>query len=109
MAGARPTSVQVANRALVLYALVRRGYIEHVIANTDGDPLRIRQGESARQETDRWLGREGLLEELSDIERRLFDAPQTPKGWTFQAVNRTPAPAAGGTEGKPRVIRSSDR
>ena len=38
MAGARPTAVQVADRALVLYALVRRGYIEHVIANTDGDP-----------------------------------------------------------------------
>ena len=52
MDAARPTADQVADRALVLYALVRRGYIEHVIANTDGDPLRIRQGESAREETD---------------------------------------------------------
>ena len=57
MDAARPTAVQVADRALVLYALVRRGYIEHVIANTGGDPLRIRQGESAREETDRWLDR----------------------------------------------------
>ena len=40
MDAARPTADRVADRALVLYALVRRGYIEHVIANTDGDPLR---------------------------------------------------------------------
>jgi hypothetical protein len=84
MAGARPTAGQVADRALVLYALVRRGYIEHVIANTDGDPLRIRQGESARQETERWLGREGLQEALTDIERRLFDAPSG--SWTNDAT-----------------------
>jgi len=75
MAGERPTAVRVADRALVLYALVRRGYIEHVIASTDGDPLRIRQGEAARHETDRWLDREGLLGALTDVERRLFDAP----------------------------------
>ena len=75
MAGARPTAVQVADRALVLYALVRRGYIEHVIASTDGDPLRISQGDVARRETERWLDREGLHEALSDVERRLFDAP----------------------------------
>ncbi len=90
MAGARPTAVQVANRALVLYALVRRGYIEHVIANTDGDPLRIRQGESARQETDRWFGREGLHDALTDVERGLFDAPSGswPKGATADAMWR---------------------
>ncbi len=90
MAGARPTAVQVADRALVLYALVRRGYIEHVIANTDGDPLRIRQGESARQETDRWLGREGLHEALTDVERQLFDAPSGswPKAATADAMWR---------------------
>ena len=74
MADARPTAVQVADRALVLYALVRRGYIEHVIANTDGDPLRIRQGEAARQETERWFAREGLHDALTDVERGLFDA-----------------------------------
>jgi len=75
MDAARPTAVQVADRALVLYALVRRGYIEHVIANTGGDPLRIRQGESAREETDRWLDRETLRDALTEVEARLFDAP----------------------------------
>jgi hypothetical protein len=52
MAGERPTAVRVADRALVLYALVRRGSIELVIAGTDGDPLRISQAETARAETD---------------------------------------------------------
>jgi len=75
MDASRPTAVQVADRALVLYALVRRGYIEHVIANTGGDPLRIRQGESAREETDRWLDRESLRSALTEVEARLFDAP----------------------------------
>ncbi len=75
MDAARPTAVQVADRALVLYALVRRGYIEHVIANTSGDPLRIRQGETAREETDRWLERESLRGALTELETRLFDAP----------------------------------
>ena len=46
--------------------------------------MRIRQGESARQETDRWLGREGLQEELTDVERRLFDAPSG--SWTKDAT-----------------------
>lgn len=72
---ARPTAQQVADRALILYALVRRGYIEHVIASTDGDPLRIRQGEAARLESDRWLDREQLTDALVDEERRLLDAP----------------------------------
>jgi hypothetical protein len=74
MAEGRPTAIVIADRALVLYALVRRGYIEHVIASTDGDPVRIRQGEAARQETERWLGRESLHQALTDVERRLFDA-----------------------------------
>ena len=72
---ARPSAQQVADRALILYALVRRGYIEHVIASTDGDPLRIRQGEAARLESDRWLDREHLIDALVDEERRLLDAP----------------------------------
>lgn len=84
MAGVRPTAVQVADRALVLYALVRRGYIEHVIASTDGDPLRIQQGEVARQETERWLRREGLDEAQTDVERRLFDAASA--SWPAEAT-----------------------
>jgi hypothetical protein len=72
---ARPSAQQVADRALVLYALVRRGSIEHVIASTDGDPLRIRQGEAARRESDRWLDRERLIDAPVDEERRLLDAP----------------------------------
>jgi Domain of unknown function (DUF4272) len=72
---ARPNTQQVADRALILYALVRRGYIEHVIASSDGDPLRIRQGEAARLESDRWLDRERLVDALVDEERRLLDAP----------------------------------
>jgi hypothetical protein len=75
MAPTRPTAEQVADRSLVLYALVRRGYIEHIIANNEGELLRIRQGEAARQETDRWFEREGLHHALTDVERRLFDAP----------------------------------
>ena len=71
----RPGAQQVADRALILCALVRRGSIEHVIASTDGDPLRIRQGEAARLESDRWLDREHLIDALEDEERRLLDAP----------------------------------
>ena len=70
-----PASPQVADRALILYAFVRRGYIEHVIASTDGDPLRVRQAEAARQETDRWLDREQLRDELTKVEADLLGAP----------------------------------
>lgn len=84
MAVARPTADQVADRALVLYALVRRGYIEHVIASTDGDPLRVRQGESARLEAERWLDREGLREALTSVERQLFEAPSG--SWPAEAT-----------------------
>jgi hypothetical protein len=70
-----PSASQVADRALVLYALVRRGYIEHVVASTDGDPLRVRQAEAAREETDRWLERESVAPALTDVERRLLAAP----------------------------------
>jgi hypothetical protein len=65
----------VADRALILYAVVRRGYIEHVIASTDGDPLRVRQAEAAREETDRWLDREQLRDALLDVEAQLLAAP----------------------------------
>jgi hypothetical protein len=84
MPHSRPTAVQVADRAFVLYALVRRGTIELVIAETDGDPSRIRQGEAARAETDAWLERERLSGALTDVERRLF---QTISGsWPAEAI-----------------------
>ena len=57
----RPTGDEVSDRALVLYALVRRATIEYVVAETEGDPSRIRQAETARRETDDWLEREGVL------------------------------------------------
>jgi hypothetical protein len=72
---ARSDAKQVADRALILYAIVRRGSIEHVIASAEGDPLRIRQGEAARLESDRWLDREHLMDALVGDERRLLDAP----------------------------------
>ena len=84
MAGLRPTPVQVADRALVLYALVRRGSIELVIAETDGDPLRIQQGEAARAETDAWFEREDLRAALTDVERRLFEVPSG--SWPAEAT-----------------------
>jgi hypothetical protein len=71
----RPATAEVSSRALVLYAFARRGSIELVVNESDGDPGRIAQGETARRETDRWLERESLLPELTDVERRLFDAP----------------------------------
>jgi hypothetical protein len=64
----------VSDRALVLYALVRRGYVEHVIAASDGELTRIAQGAAAAIETQRWLERESLDEAVTDMERRLFDA-----------------------------------
>jgi hypothetical protein len=70
----RPAVAAVSNRALVLYAFVRRGAIELLVNESDGDPGRIAQGEAARRETDRWLERESLLPEVTDVESRLFDA-----------------------------------
>ena len=81
---ARPGASQVADRALILYSLVRHGYIEHVIASTEGDPLRVRQGEAAREEADRWLDREQLRDAIADAERRLLDAPSG--SWPAEAT-----------------------
>jgi hypothetical protein len=80
----RPSAAQVADRALILYAIVRRGYIEHVIASTDGDPLRLRQAEAARAEADRWLEREHLRDGLTDTEQRLLAA--TSGSWPAPAI-----------------------
>ncbi len=81
---ARPDTRQVADRALILYSLVRRGYIEHVIGGSDGDPFRIRQGEAAREETDLWLDREQLRDALADTELNLLAAPSG--SWPAEAT-----------------------
>ena len=80
----RPTVDEVSDRALVLYALVRRATIEYVVAETEGDPSRIRQAETARRETDDWLEREGVWPAVTDVERRLFEAPSG--SWPREAV-----------------------
>ena len=80
----RPSAVDVSDRALGLYALVRRGTIEYVVAETEGDPGRIRQAEAARRETDDWLEREGVQSAVTDVERQLFAAPSG--SWPREAV-----------------------
>ena len=81
----RPTAAEVSDRTLVLYALTRRGAIELVIVETEGEPQRIAQAEGARAETDRWLERESLTEALMSSERLLLDAPSG--SWPREAVN----------------------
>ena len=75
---------EVSDRALVLYAIVRRGSIEFVVNETGGDPGRIRQAEAARRETDDWLEREGVWGAVTDHERRLLEAPSG--SWPREAV-----------------------
>jgi Domain of unknown function (DUF4272) len=70
----RPDVAEVSDRALVLYALVRRGYVEHVIADSGGDPTRIAQGQAAVDETDHWLRRESLDDAPTELESRLLSA-----------------------------------
>jgi Domain of unknown function (DUF4272) len=79
----RPSARDAADRALVLYALIRRATIEHVVAETD-DLARRRQAEQARQETERWLERESLLSAVTDVERSLFDADTA--AWPSEAI-----------------------
>ena len=69
-----PTPRQVSDRALILYALIRRGTIEYALREFEFDQLRVEQAEVARREGDRWLERESLGIVLSDQDRRLFDA-----------------------------------
>ena len=79
----RPSAREVADRALVLYALVRRASIELIVAETR-DQMRRRQAEGARIETERWLERESLTGALTDTERTLFDAPTA--AWPPEAI-----------------------
>jgi hypothetical protein len=83
-ARARPTAHEVSDRALVLYAFVRRGTIEYVVNETGGDPTRLRQAEVARRETDDWLEREGVWDAVRESERSLLEAPSG--SWPREAV-----------------------
>jgi Domain of unknown function (DUF4272) len=74
----------VADRALVLYALARRGAIELVVSEAGGDPGRVIQADRARMETDRWLQRESISPAVSASERSMFEAPSG--SWPAQAV-----------------------
>jgi hypothetical protein len=79
-----PDPSDVADRALVLYALVRRAEIELALEGFGEDPVRIAQAERARTEADRWLERESLVPVLTDTERRLLRAPSG--SWPREAV-----------------------
>ncbi|HTG46031.1 MAG TPA: DUF4272 domain-containing protein [Actinomycetota bacterium] len=78
-----PEAAAISDRALVLYALVRRASIELVVRET-GDDRRIEQAEKARAETDRWLDREDLVDALTAVERRLFAASSG--AWPPEAI-----------------------
>ena len=80
----RPSAGEVSDRALVLYALVRRGTIEYVVAETEGDFGRIRQAEAACRETDDWLEREAVWPAVTEAERQLFEGPSG--SWPREAV-----------------------
>ena len=79
-----PTLAEVSDRALVLYAFVRRGAIEFVVNETQGEPSRIRQAEAARRETDDWLEREGLWHAVLRVELSLLEASSG--SWPREAV-----------------------
>jgi hypothetical protein len=79
-----PSADEVADRALVLYAFVRRAAIEYALGEFGHDPQRHSQAEAARAETDRWLERESLADALTDVERSLFAAASG--SWPEEAV-----------------------
>ena len=80
----RPSTREVADRALVLYAVSRRAAIELALEEFGADPHRIAQAERARAETDRWLSRESLEGALTDTERHLLSAASG--SWPREAV-----------------------
>jgi Domain of unknown function (DUF4272) len=79
-----PSTVEVSDRALILYALIRRGTIEYAVREFQFEPQRIEQAEAARHETDRWLRRESLEPSLLDQDRELFDAVSG--AWPAEAI-----------------------
>jgi hypothetical protein len=78
-----PTVAQVSDRALVLYAVIRRASIEAVLEE-EPDARRLAQAERARTETDRWLVRESLDAPLTETERVLFGGASG--SWPHEAV-----------------------
>jgi hypothetical protein len=78
-----PSVAEVSDRALVLYALVRRASIEAVLEE-DPDTPRLAQAERARVETERWLARESLEDALTESERSLFDGGSG--SWPHEAI-----------------------
>jgi len=79
----RPALAEVSDRALVLYALIRRAAIE-VVLEDGPEPRRLAQAERARVETARWLERESLEGVLTEAERTLFDG--TSGSWPHEAI-----------------------
>src|SRR4029453_7191326 len=78
-----PSVAEVSDRALALYALVRRASIEAVLEE-DQDTRRLAQAERARVETERWLARESLEDALTQTERLLFDGASG--SWPHEAI-----------------------
>jgi hypothetical protein len=78
-----PTVGEASDRALVVYALVRRAAIEAVLED-DPDPRRLAQAARAHAETTRWLARESLEDALTAAERTLFDAESG--SWPHEAI-----------------------
>jgi Domain of unknown function (DUF4272) len=78
-----PTVAEASDRALVLYALVRRAAIEAVLED-EPDPRRLAQATRAHAETTRWLERESLQDALTPTERTLFEAESG--SWPHEAI-----------------------
>jgi hypothetical protein len=80
---AGPSAAEASDRALVLYALVRRAAIEAVLEE-DRDVGRLAQAARAHAETARWLERESLQDTLTPTERMLFEAESG--SWPHEAI-----------------------
>ncbi len=68
----------------MLYAYSRRGTIEFVVSESEGEPARLVQAERARIEAERWLDRESVTPALREDERRLMDAESG--SWPADAI-----------------------
>jgi hypothetical protein len=79
-----PSVREISDRALVLYAFIRRATIEHLLTEWANEPSRVAQAEGARVETDRWLRREELRDAVDDVEHELLAAPSG--SWPREAI-----------------------